>query len=111
VGLQFTIHLCRGNQRSMCIAKGLRRARERLFNELRTSAFCWNMIPRAAASSHCFVPKGSRRARGLISTKVPELESVDDLNADRRPPQVCGLDQLALSPAVRVASMWWETYQ
>ena len=52
-----------------------------------------------------YVPKGKMVVLGLVSTKVPELESVDDL---KRRIDAAGkfvpLDQLALSPQCGFAS-------
>jgi 5-methyltetrahydropteroyltriglutamate--homocysteine methyltransferase len=52
-----------------------------------------------------FVPKGKSVVLGLVSTKVPELESVDDLK--RRidaASKYLGLKQLVLSPQCGFAS-------
>ena len=52
-----------------------------------------------------FVPKGKIVVLGLISTKVPELELIDDLKRKiEAAAKYVGLDQLALSPQCGFAS-------
>src|SRR5262249_33985439 len=76
------IHLCRGNQRSMWHREGSYDAiAERLFNELPHDRFLLEYdSPRAGSFAPLrFVPKGRVVVLGLVSTKVPELEKVEDL--------------------------------
>ena len=73
----------------------------------RTTASCSNTIrPRAGGFEPLrYVPKGKIVVLGLVSTKVPELESVDDLK--RRidaAAKFVPLEQLALSPQCGFAS-------
>jgi 5-methyltetrahydropteroyltriglutamate--homocysteine methyltransferase len=104
----FGIHLCRGNQRSMWHREGTYDAiAERLFNELPHDRFLLEYdSPRAGGFEPLrHLPKDKIVVLGLISTKVPELESVDDLK--RRidaAARYVGLDQLALSPQCGFAS-------
>jgi methionine synthase II (cobalamin-independent) len=104
----FGIHLCRGNQRSMWHREGTYDAvAERLFNELPHDRFLLEYdSPRAGGFEPLrYVPKGRIVVLGLVSTKVPELESVDDLK--RRIDEAAKfvpLDQLALSPQCGFAS-------
>jgi 5-methyltetrahydropteroyltriglutamate--homocysteine methyltransferase len=101
-GVTFGIHLCRGNQRSMWHREGAYDAiAERLFSELPYQRFLLEYdSPRAGGFAPLrFVPKGKIVVLGLISTKVPELESVDLLG--RRidaAAKYLPLEQLALSP-------------
>ena len=107
-GVTFGIHLCRGNQRSMWHREGAYDAiAERLFNELPHDRFLLEYdTPRAGSFEPLrFVPKGRVIVLGLVSTKVPELETVDALKrrieeASRYIP----LDQLAISPQCGFAS-------
>ncbi len=107
-GVTFGIHLCRGNQRSMWHREGAYDAiAERLFNELPHNRFLLEYdTPRAGSFEPLrFVPKGRVIVLGLVSTKVPELETVDALKrrieeASRYIP----LDQLAISPQCGFAS-------
>ncbi len=107
-GLTFGIHLCRGNQRSMWHREGKYDAiAERLFCELPHQRFLLEYdSPRAGSFEPLrFLPKGKIAVLGLVSTKVPRLESVDELSrrideASRYAP----LEQLALSPQCGFAS-------
>jgi 5-methyltetrahydropteroyltriglutamate--homocysteine methyltransferase len=98
----FGIHLCRGNQRSMWHREGTYDdIAERLLNELKHDRFLFEYdSPRAGGFEPLrFLPKGKLVVLGLVSTKVPQLESVDDLK--RRIDQAAkyvSLDQLAVSP-------------
>lgn len=101
-GVTFGIHLCRGNQRSMWHREGSYDAiAERLFAELPHDRFLLEYdSPRAGGFEPLrFVPKGRIVVLGLVSTKVPELETVEGLvrrieEASRYVP----LEQLAISP-------------
>lgn len=96
------IHLCRGNQRSMWHREGSYEAlAERLFGGLKHRRLLLEYDSERAGGFEPlrFVPKGTVVVLGLVSTKVPELESVDDLkrridDAARFLP----LEQLAISP-------------
>lgn len=107
-GVTFGIHLCRGNQRSMWHREGTYDAiAERLFNELPHDRFMLEYdTPRAGSFAPLrFVPKGKTVVLGLVSTKVPELEKVDELRrrideATKHIP----LEQLAISPQCGFAS-------
>ena len=98
----FGIHLCRGNQRSMWHREGTYDdIAERLLNELKHDRFLFEYdTPRAGGFEPLrFLPKGKVVVLGLVSTKVPELEKIDDLKrridaAARYAP----LEQLAISP-------------
>jgi 5-methyltetrahydropteroyltriglutamate--homocysteine methyltransferase len=107
-GVTFGLHLCRGNQRSMWHREGTYDAiAERLFHELPHDRFLLEYdSPRAGGFEPLrFVPKGKIVVLGLISTKVPELESIDDLKRKiEAAAKYVGLDQLALSPQCGFAS-------
>jgi 5-methyltetrahydropteroyltriglutamate--homocysteine methyltransferase len=104
----FGIHLCRGNQRSMWHREGSYDAiAEMLFTELRHDRLLLEYdSPRAGTFEPLrFVPKGKTVVLGLVSTKVPELESVDDLKQRiDRASKYIPLEQLALSPQCGFAS-------
>ena len=81
-GVTFGIHLCRGNQHSMWHREGTYDAiAERLFTELPHHRFLLEYdSPRAGSFAPLrFLPKGKVAVLGLISTKVPELEAIDEL--------------------------------
>jgi 5-methyltetrahydropteroyltriglutamate--homocysteine methyltransferase len=107
-GVTFGIHLCRGNQRSMWHREGTYDAiAERLFVELPYDRFLLEYdSPRAGGFEPLrFMPKGKVAVLGLISTKVPEMEKIDDLK--RRIDQAAKfipLDQIAISPQCGFAS-------
>jgi 5-methyltetrahydropteroyltriglutamate--homocysteine methyltransferase len=107
-GVTFGIHLCRGNQRSMWHREGAYDAiAERLFNELPHQRFLLEYDTARAGSFEPlrFVPKGRVVVLGLVSTKGPDLESLDTLK--RRIDEASKflpLDQLALSPQCGFAS-------
>jgi 5-methyltetrahydropteroyltriglutamate--homocysteine methyltransferase len=107
-GVTFGIHLCRGNQRSMWHREGAYDAiAERLFTELPHDRFLLEYdSPRAGSFAPLrFVPKGKVVVLGLVSTKVPQLESLDGL--ERRVDEAAKylpLEQLAISPQCGFAS-------
>ena len=98
----FGIHLCRGNQRSMWHREGTYdEIAERLLNELNYDRFLFEYdSPRAGGFEPLrFLPKGKVIVLGLVSTKVAQMESVDELKrridlAAKHVP----LDQIAISP-------------
>jgi 5-methyltetrahydropteroyltriglutamate--homocysteine methyltransferase len=98
----FGIHLCRGNQRSMWHREGTYdEIAERLLNELKYDRFLFEYdTPRAGGFEPLrFLPKGKVIVLGLVSTKVPQLENVEDLK--RRIDQAAryvALEQMAISP-------------
>jgi 5-methyltetrahydropteroyltriglutamate--homocysteine methyltransferase len=100
--ITFGIHLCRGNQRSMWHREGsYDDIAERLLNELEHDRFLFEYdTPRAGGFEPLrFLPKGKVVVLGLVSTKVPQLEKIDELK--RRidaASQYAPLEQLAISP-------------
>jgi 5-methyltetrahydropteroyltriglutamate--homocysteine methyltransferase len=104
----FGIHLCRGNQRSMWHREGSYDAiAEMLFTELRHHRLLLEYdSPRAGTFEPLrFVPKDKVVVLGLISTKVPEIETVDDLKRRiERASKYIPLEQLAISPQCGFAS-------
>jgi 5-methyltetrahydropteroyltriglutamate--homocysteine methyltransferase len=107
-GVTFGIHLCRGNQRSMWHREGSYDAiAEQLFTQLPHDRFLLEYdSPRAGSFAPLrFLPKGKVAVLGLVSTKVPELETVEALK--RRideAAKVLPLEQLAISPQCGFAS-------
>ena len=107
-GVTFGIHLCRGNQRSMWHREGTYDAiAERLLTELPHDRFLLEYdSPRAGSFAPLrFVPKGKVVVLGLVSTKVPQLETIDQLT--RRIDEASTyvpLEQLAISPQCGFAS-------
>jgi 5-methyltetrahydropteroyltriglutamate--homocysteine methyltransferase len=101
-GVTFGIHLCRGNANGMWHRRGSYDAiAERMFNHLSHQRFLLEYDDERSGGFEPlrFVPKGKTVVLGLISTKKPQLESVDELR--RRIDEASTfipLDQLALSP-------------
>jgi 5-methyltetrahydropteroyltriglutamate--homocysteine methyltransferase len=101
-GVTFGIHLCRGNQRSMWHREGTYDdIAERLLNELKHDRFLFEYdTPRAGGFAPLrFLPKGKIIVLGLVSTKVPQLETLDGLK--RRIDEAAKyvpLEQMAISP-------------
>ncbi|HUZ66458.1 MAG TPA: hypothetical protein VMU56_02220 [Beijerinckiaceae bacterium] len=104
----FGIHLCRGNQRSMWHREGAYDSiAERMFHDLPHKRFLLEYdSPRAGGFAPLrFAPKGKIVVLGLVSTKIADLESVEDLK--RRIDEAAKylpLEQLALSPQCGFAS-------
>ena len=96
------VHLCRGNFRSSWAAEGgYEPVAEVMFNHLGIDAFFLEYDdPRSGDFAPLrFVPKGKTIVLGLVTTKLGELETKDDIK--RRIDEAAKfvpLDQLALSP-------------
>ena len=107
-GVTFGIHLCRGNQRSMWHREGAYDAiAEMLFNELGHDRFLLEYdSPRAGGLAPLrFVPRGKTVVLGLVSTKVAQLETIDDLKRRiEEAGRYLAFEQLALSPQCGFAS-------
>jgi 5-methyltetrahydropteroyltriglutamate--homocysteine methyltransferase len=104
----FGIHICRGNRQSMWHREGhYDPIAERLFNGLKHQRLLLEYDTERAGGFEPlrFVPKDKIAVLGLITTKVPRLETVDELR--RRIDQASRylpLEQLALSPQCGFAS-------
>jgi 5-methyltetrahydropteroyltriglutamate--homocysteine methyltransferase len=102
------VHLCRGNFRSSWAAEGgYEPVAEIMFNELDIDAFFLEYDdPRSGDFAPLrFLPKGKTVVLGLVTTKLGELESRDEIK--RRIDEATkfvDIDQLALSPQCGFAS-------
>ena len=96
------VHLCRGNFRSSWAAEGgYEPVAEVMFNELEIDAFFLEYDdPRSGDFAPLrFVPKGKTVVLGLVTTKLGELESRDDiLRRIEEAAKFLSVDQMALSP-------------
>jgi len=96
------VHLCRGNFRSSWAAEGgYEPVAEVMFNELDIDAFFLEYDdPRSGDFAPLrFVPKGKTVVLGLVTTKLGELESRDDvLRRIEEAAKFLAVDQMALSP-------------
>src|SRR5580658_6630465 len=107
-GVTLAIHLCRGNNRSHWYAEGgYDPIAEQLFNRLNVDLFLLEYESERAGTFEPlrFVPNDKGVVLGLVSSKVPELESPDVLarridEASKFVP----LENLALSPQCGFAS-------
>src|SRR5882724_1896126 len=107
-GVILAIHLCRGNNRSQWYAQGGYDAiAEKLFSQLQVDAFLLEYESERAGTFEPlrFVPRDKTVVLGLMSSKLPELESQDQLKrrideASKYVP----LENLALSPQCGFAS-------
>ncbi|HEX9145805.1 MAG TPA: methionine synthase [Candidatus Binatia bacterium] len=107
-GVILAIHLCRGNNRSQWYAEGGYDAiAEKLFGQLQVDAFLLEYESERAGTFEPlrFVPRGKTVVLGLVSSKLPEMESQDQLKrrineANKYVP----LENLAISPQCGFAS-------
>jgi 5-methyltetrahydropteroyltriglutamate--homocysteine methyltransferase len=107
-GVVVAIHLCRGNNRSQWYAEGgYDPIAEKLFNQLAVDLFLLEYESERAGTFKPlrFVPRDKGVVLGLVSSKLPELESQDHLRrrideASRYVP----IENLALSPQCGFAS-------
>jgi 5-methyltetrahydropteroyltriglutamate--homocysteine methyltransferase len=107
-GVTVGLHMCRGNNRSAWISEGGYEAvAEKAFNLLDVDRFLLEYDTERAGGFEPlrFVPRGKTVVLGLISSKVPQLESPDQLR--RRideAAQYVAMEHLALSPQCGFAS-------
>ena len=107
-GVTLAMHLCRGNNRSHWYAEaGYDEIAERLFSRMAVDRFLLEYDDARSGSFEPlrFVPRGKTVVLGLVSSKLPALESADTLarridEAARYVP----LEDLALSPQCGFAS-------
>ena len=96
------IHLCRGNFRSSWVVEGgYEPVAEALFNELAVEGYFLEYDDERSGDFAPLrhVPKGKKVVLGLVSSKVPTLESKDDLK--KRIDEAAAympMEQMALSP-------------
>jgi 5-methyltetrahydropteroyltriglutamate--homocysteine methyltransferase len=110
-GVRTALHLCRGNNKSKWIYNGPMDAyAERMFNELPYDVFLmeWEDTSREGDYSALrHVPAGPIVAMGVMSSKKPRVESVDELQAAiDEASRYIDVDRLALSPQCGFASTY-----
>lgn len=106
----FTLHTCRGNREGHWVAEGAYDAvAEVLFNEVNVRAFFleYDSARAGGFGPLRFLPAGKKAVLGLVSSKLPTLESESAL-AERidEAARVVPLDQLAISPQCGFASSY-----
>lgn len=103
------VHVCRGNQSSMWLGEGNYEAiAERLFNELPVQRFLLEYDSERAGGFEPlrFMPPGRMVVLGLVSSKSPELETIEELQARiDEATQYIDWNFLALSPQCGFASV------
>ena len=106
--MTFGFHLCRGNNRSQWYAEGgYDPIAEKLFNQLDVDLFLLEYESERAGSFEPlrFVPKRKGVVLGLVSSKLPELESQDQLvRRIEEASKYVPMENLALSPQCGFAS-------
>ncbi len=95
------VHMCRGNQGHGMSDAGYEPLADKLFNLLEVDGFFLEFdTPRAGDFAPLrFLPKGKKATLGIVSTKLPEVESADALEgriADAA--KSAPIDQLCLCP-------------
>ena len=107
-GVTLAMHLCRGNNQSQWYAEGgYDPLAEKLFNQLHIDAFLLEYESERAGTFEPlrFVPRGKTAVLGLVSSKVPDLESPDQLmRRIEEASKYVPLENLALSPQCGFAS-------
>lgn len=106
--LRLAMHLCRGNNQSGWFGEGgYDPVAEALFNKINVDAYFLEYESERAGTFEPlrFVPKNKTIVLGIVSSKLPQLESKDTLK--RRIDEAAkyvDIDQLALSPQCGFAS-------
>lgn len=108
-GVTLAMHLCRGNNQSKWYAQGGYDAiAERLFGTLPVDRWLleYDTERSGTFAPLRFMPRGKTVVLGLISSKVPQLESADEvLRRIEEASRYVPLENLALSPQCGFASM------
>jgi 5-methyltetrahydropteroyltriglutamate--homocysteine methyltransferase len=108
VGVTIGVHVCRGNYKGMYLSEGgYDSVAERFFGRTRVNHFLLEFdTPRAGGFAPLrFVPKDKGVVLGLVSSKTPVLERLDDLK--RRAAEAAryvDAERLAISPQCGFAS-------
>jgi 5-methyltetrahydropteroyltriglutamate--homocysteine methyltransferase len=102
IGMTVCVHLCRGNFKSAWVAEGgYEPVAEVLFNELAVDGYFLEYDDARSGNFAPlrFVPRGKTVVLGLVTTKLGELESKDDLKRKiDEAAKLVPLAQLCLSP-------------
>jgi 5-methyltetrahydropteroyltriglutamate--homocysteine methyltransferase len=106
--LHLAMHLCRGNNQSGWFAEGgYEPVAEVLFNKINVDSYFLEYESERAGNFEPlrFVPKNKTVVLGLVSSKLPQLESKDMLKRRiEEAAQFVDMDRLALSPQCGFAS-------
>ena len=107
-GMTIGVHMCRGNAYGKWIAAGgYERIAEKSFSQLEVDAFFLEFDSERAGGFEPlrFIPKGKRVVIGAVSTKLPALESKDELKRKiDAAAKYVPMENLSLSPQCGFAS-------
>ena len=107
-GVAIAVHMCRGNYKGKFLSEGgYETFADKFFNELNVDAFFLEYdSPRAGDFEPLkYVPKNKMVVLGLVSSKAPQMESIDSLKTRiDEAAKFVDIDQLALSPQCGFAS-------
>jgi 5-methyltetrahydropteroyltriglutamate--homocysteine methyltransferase len=106
-GVTFGLHICRGNNQSMFYASGGYEPIARVFSRARFQRFLLEYDDERSGGFEPLraVPEDRVVVLGLVTTKKPRIESVDELRARiQEAARLIPLDRLALSPQCGFAS-------
>jgi len=107
-GMTIGVHMCRGNAMGKWIAAGgYERIAEKAFNRLEVDAFFLEYDSERAGGFEPlrYMPKGKRVVLGLVSTKIPVLESKDLLKSKiEAATRFLPIENLSVSPQCGFAS-------
>ncbi len=107
-GMTFGVHICRGNNRSMFYASGgYDRIAEQVFRRARFQRFLLEYDDERSGGFEPlrYMPEDRVVVLGLVSTKKPRLEAVDELQRRiAEAARIVPLDRLAISPQCGFAS-------
>jgi 5-methyltetrahydropteroyltriglutamate--homocysteine methyltransferase len=107
-GMAVGVHVCRGNYKGMYLSEGgYDSVAERFFGRTRASHFLLEFdTPRAGGFAPLrFVPKDKGVVLGLVSSKTPELEKLDELKKrTQEASKFIDISHLAISPQCGFAS-------
>jgi 5-methyltetrahydropteroyltriglutamate--homocysteine methyltransferase len=107
-GMTVGVHVCRGNYKGMYLSEGgYDSVAERFFGRTRASHFLLEFdTPRAGGFVPLrFVPKDKGVVLGLVSSKTPELEKLDELKKrTQEASKFIDISHLAISPQCGFAS-------
>lgn len=110
-GVTVGLHMCRGNNRSRWHAEGsYEPVAEKAFQQLNVDRFLLEYESERAGGFEPlrFVPKDKTVVLGIISSKLPELESVDQLKRRiEEATKYVPIENLAVSPQCGFASVQW----
>jgi 5-methyltetrahydropteroyltriglutamate--homocysteine methyltransferase len=111
-GMRICMHLCRGNQGKGIASGGYEPIADFLFGRMHVDAYFLEYDTERAGNFTPlrFMPKNKQVVLGMVSTKLKELESIDELKRRvAEASQFVEMDRLCLSPQCGFASGYFVT--